>query len=265
MLMLAFSLFLSGALAGLLAGVFGIGGGAILVPVLVVALKSVGVPAEVVVHLAVATSLGIVIPTSIRSFLGHRARGAVDLGLLRSWLFVVPAGAILAAGVAALISGAALKAVFAAIALAVGVKMLLNRPGWVLGTDLPSGNIGRLCGFCIGFLSTLMGIGGGVINNTYMTLFGQPIHRAVATSSGVGVLVSIPAVLGLIVAGWNVQGLPPYSAGYVNLLGVALIMPVTLITAPLGVRLSHALSRRWLEAAFGVFLLAVGMQFLFTA
>lgn len=139
---------------------------------------------------------------------------------------------------------------------------LLNRPSWVLGAKLPSGNVGQLCGFCIGFLSTLMGIGGGVINNTYMTLFGQPIHRAVATSSGVGVLVSIPAVIGLIVAGWNAQGLPAFSAGYVNLLGVALIMPVTLITAPLGVRLSHALSRRWLEGTFGVFLLVVGTQFL---
>ncbi|MBB6468134.1 putative membrane protein YfcA [Aminobacter lissarensis] len=261
MLTLALALVLSGAIAGLLAGLFGIGGGAILVPVMVQALALLDVDEAIRMHLAVATSLGIVVPTSIRSFMAHRKHGAVDMPLLKSWAIVLPVGAILASAVAAVISGASLKWIFTAIATVVGIKMLINKPGWVVAQDLPGQPVRSLYGLLIGFFSTLMGIGGGIMNNTFMMLYNQPIKRAVATSSGVGVLISIPAVIGLIIAGWHKTDLPAYSLGYVNMLAVALIMPISLLTAPLGARMAHAASKRTLELSFGVFLLAVSAQF----
>ncbi|MHC5653961.1 sulfite exporter TauE/SafE family protein [Stappia sp. ICDLI1TA098] len=258
---LVFALVASGAVAGLLAGVFGIGGGAVLVPVLFQFLTWLGVDESVRMHVSVATSLGIIVPTSIRSFMAHKKRGAADLELLKSWIIPVPAGALVASLVAAHVSGDGLKGIFAGIAVVVGLRMLLNRDSWKLGNDIPGNPVRAICGMLIGFFSTLMGIGGGVMNNTFMTLFGRPIHQAVATSSGTGVLISIPGVLGMIWAGWGHPDLPNFSLGYVNLLGVALIIPITTFAAPFGVKIAHALPKRALEIFFGVFLLSVAARF----
>lgn len=258
---LVLGLLAAGGVAGLLAGLFGIGGGAVLVPVLYQFFVFLDVDESVRMHVAVATSLGIIVPTSLRSFLSHRARGAVDEALLKSWLIPLPLGVALAALVAAHVSGDGLKGIFAVIAVLVGLRMLFNRASWRLGDDIPGFPIRPLCGALIGFLSTLMGIGGGVMNNTFMTLYGRPIHQAVATSAGVGVLISIPGVIGMIWAGWGARGLPAFSLGYVNLLGVALIIPVTTLAAPLGVRLAHAWPKRRLELAFGIFLMLVAFRF----
>ena len=193
----------AGAVAGLLAGLFGIGGGAILVPVFYQLFGLLHVDDAVRMHLSVGTSLAIIVPTSIRSFLAHRKRGAVDQDLLRSWLLPVPLGVFSAAVVAASVSSAGLRAIFALIAILVGVRMLLNRQHWRLGSALPSNPVRALVGWLIGLLSGLMGIGGGVLNNTFMTLYGSPVHRAVATSAGVGVLIAIPGLFGYIWAGWG--------------------------------------------------------------
>jgi uncharacterized protein len=254
----------SGAISGLLAGVFGIGGGAVIVPVLYQGLTFLGVDDAVRMHVSVGTSLAVIVPTAIRSFLAHRKRGAVDMDLLRGWLIAVPAGVVVASIVAASISGAALRGVFAVIACIVGLRLLLNRETWRLGSELPGNPVRAAVGVLIGFLSTLMGIGGGVLNNTFMTLFGRPMHQAVATSAGVGVLISIPGVLGYIWAGWNDPLLPPFSAGFVNLVGVLLVIPISVIAAPFGVRIAHALSRRQLEIAFGLFLFFVAIRFALT-
>lgn len=139
--------------------------------------------------------------------------------------------------------------------------MVFNRESWRLGTDIPGNPVRALCGALIGFLSALMGIGGGVMNNTFMTLFGRPIHQAVATSSGTGILISVPGVIGMIVAGWSVENLPMFSFGYVNLLGVALVIPVTIFFAPIGAKIAHALPKRTLEVSFGVFMLIVAARF----
>ena len=258
---LALALVASGAVAGLLAGVFGIGGGAVLVPVLYQFLTWLGVDEAVRMHISVATSLGIIVPTSIRSFLAHKQRGAADLDLLKSWLIPVPAGAVVASLVAAYVSGDGLKGIFAGIAVIVGLRMLFNRESWKIGNDIPGNPVRAICGGLIGFFSTLMGIGGGVMNNTFMTLFGRPIHQAVATSSGTGVLISIPGVIGMMWAGWGAAGLPAFSLGYVNILGVALIIPITTFAAPFGVKIAHALPRRYLEIFFGLFLLSVAARF----
>ena len=261
---LAVALVASGLVSGLLAGLFGIGGGAVLVPVLYQGLTFLGVDDSVRMHISVGTSIGIIVPTAIQSFLAHRRRGAVDMALLKSWLIPVPLGVVAASVVAAVISGGALRGIFAAIAVVVGLRLLLNREHWRLGNDLPQNPVRWIVGVFIGFFSTLMGIGGGVLNNTFMTLYGRTIHQAVATSSGVGVLVSLPGIVGYIWAGWDRPGLPPFSAGFVNLLGVLLVIPVTVIAAPYGVRLAHAMSRRQLEVAFGLFLVLVAARFALT-
>lgn len=259
---LALALIAAGAIAGFLAGLFGIGGGAVLVPVLYQFLTILHVDESVRMHISVATSLAIIVPTSLRSFMAHRKRGAVDLDLLKSWLIPLPLGVVLASLVAAYVSGAELKGIFAVLALVLGLRMLFDKRGAKIADDIPGFPIRPLCGALIGFFSTLMGIGGGVMNNTFMTLYGRPIHQAVATSSGTGVMISIPGTIGLIGAGWGEAGLPPLSVGYVNLLGVALIIPVTILMAPIGVRVAHALPKRKMEIAFGCFLLLVSLRFM---
>jgi uncharacterized protein len=251
----------AGAVAGFLAGLFGIGGGAILVPVFYQLFGLLHIDDAVRMHLSVGTSLAIIVPTSIRSFMAHRKRGAVDQQLLGSWILPVPLGVVSASVVAASVSSAGLRAIFALIAILVGLRMLLNRQHWRLGSVLPGNPVRAIVGWLIGLLSGLMGIGGGVLNNTFMTLYGRPVHQAVATSAGVGVLIAIPGLFGYIWAGWGADGLPQFSTGYINWAVVALIIPITLLIAPLGVRFAHALDKRQLEIGFGCFMLSVAARF----
>lgn len=259
---LALAVAVSGLISGVLAGLFGVGGGAVMVPVFYQVLGLAGVDEAVRMHVSVATSTGIILPTGIRSFLAHKARGAVDMDLLRGWRLWIPLGVLIATAVAAHLSSEGLRAVFAAIAFVFAIRMIFNRASWRLGDDIPKNPARAAIGVLIGFFSTLMGIGGGVLNNTFMTLYGRPMHQAVATSSGVGVLIAIPGTLGFIIAGWGVPNLPPLSAGFVNLAGVAIVVPITLVTAPFGVRLAHALPKRRLELLFGLFLLTVAAKFI---
>ncbi len=251
----------AGVVSGLLAGIFGIGGGAVLVPVFYQAMGPLGIDELVRMHVAVGSSLALIIPTSLRSFQGHHARGAVDMELLRSFVIPVPAGVVVAALIAASISSEGLRLIFALIALAVGLRLAFNRESWRLGSRVPGNPWRAMIGFLIGLFSTLMGIGGGVMNNTFMSLYGRPMHQAVATSSGVGALIAIPGTIGYIWAGWGDPLLPVASTGYVNWIAVALIFPITILVTPFGVRIAHALKRRQLEIAFGSFLLFVSARF----
>jgi len=251
----------SGVVSGLMAGVFGIGGGAVLVPVFYQVFGLLGVEEAVRMHLSVGSSLAIIIPTSLRSFTSHKARGAVDMELLRSFYVPIPVGVVLASLTAALISSEGLRIIFAVITLLVAFRLLFNRESWRIGTEIPGNPARGVIGVLIGYFSTLMGIGGGVMNNTFMTLYGRPMHQAVATSSGVGVMIAIPGTLGYIWAGWGAPGLPVASTGYVNWIAVALIIPIALIVTPWGVRLAHALTRRQLEIAFGLFCVFVSARF----
>ncbi|MHB0953340.1 MAG: sulfite exporter TauE/SafE family protein [Allorhizobium sp.] len=264
LIMFAGLLALAGAVAGLLAGVFGIGGGAILVPVFYQIFPLVGIDDAVRMHLAVGTSIAVIVPTSIRSFAAHRQRGAVDTQLLKDWIIAVPLGAILATVIAAKASSEALRGIFAVFALLLAIRMILNRSHWHLGNELPGEPARFAVGTGIGVLSGLMGIGGGVLNNTFMTLYGRPIHQAVATSAAVGVLISLPGLFGYIWAGWGDALLPPFSTGFVNWIAVALIIPVTLLMAPIGARIAHAMSKRQLEVGFGIFLLTVSARFFYS-
>ncbi|MDB5523854.1 MAG: hypothetical protein JWM58_1617 [Rhizobium sp.] len=257
----ALAMIAAGAVSGLLAGLFGVGGGAILVPVFYQVYGLVGVPDAVRTHVAVGTSLAIIVPTSIRSFKAHQARGAVDISILRNWAIWIPLGTTAASVVAAYISGRELRIIFAVLALLIAIRMFFNREHWKLGNELPAGPVNGAAGFGIGLFSGLMGVGGGVLSNLWMTLFGRTVHQSVATSSGVGVLISIPGLVGYVWAGWGETGLPPFSTGFVNWITVVLVIPLTLVVAPYGVQLAHALPKRQLEIGFGLFLTAVSIRF----
>lgn len=251
----------AGVVSGLLAGIFGIGGGAVLVPVFYQVFGLLDIDESVRMHLAVGSSLGIIVPTSIRSFMAHKARGAVDMELLKALAIPVPLGVVLASLVAASISSEGLRVIFAVLALLFGIRLLFNRESWRLGTEIPKNPWRAFIGVLIGFFSALMGIGGGIMNNTFMTLYSRPLHQAVATSAGVGVLIAIPGTVGYIWAGWGDPLLPFGSTGYINWIAVALVIPVTLVVAPYGVRIAHWLSKRHLEVGFGLFCLTVSARF----
>ncbi len=255
-------LLLASASAGFLAGVFGIGGGAILVPVFYQLLSYLGIDEAIRMHIAVGTSLAVIVPTSLRSFLSHKARGSVNMPLLVRFGPYVPVGVVMASILSAYVSGGFLKVVFSVCSILIALKMFLARDDFKLGDDLPTGLASKFAGWAIGSLSTFMGIGGGVFTNTFMTSFGRPMHEAVATSAGVGVLISIPGVIGYIWAGWGVANLPDFSIGYINLLMLGLTIPVTLAMAPVGVKVAHLLSKRQLELGFAVFLTVVSVRFI---
>ena len=260
---LVVALVLSGTVTGILAGVFGVGGGAVIVPVLYEAYAFLGLAEDVRMHVSIGTAMAVIVPTSVRSFLAHRKRGSVDMAVVRSWLIPMPIGVVFASVLAASISGDALSGVFATIAAMVSFRLLFGRESWRLGPDLPANPLRAIIGTIIGFLSTLMGVGGGIMVNTVMTLYGRTMIQAVGTSSAIGLVISIPAVFGYIWAGWGVGGLPPLSAGYVNLLGMAVLIPVSVLAAPYGVRLAHSMPQRWLERSFGIFLAIVATRFFF--
>lgn len=255
-------LLVAGAVIGVLAGLFGIGGGAISVPVFFQLFGALGLDESVKMPLAVGTSLAVIIPTSLVSARAHLARGTVDTGLLRLWIGPVLLGVILGAIVARSADAWVFQVVFVVVAAVNAAKLLLGGQGWRVREGLPGPWPLRGYGVVTGLLSALMGIGGGSITNLILTLHGVSIHRAVSTAAGVGVLIALPATLGYVYAGWGKPGLPLDATGYVSWLTVAATIPTTLLTAKWGVALAHRLSRRALETAFGVFLLAVSARFL---
>lgn len=260
---LAVVLVAAGLVSGLLAGLFGVGGGAVMVPVLFQLFGLVGVPAELTMQLAVGTSLAVIVPTSIRSYRAHRARGVVDETLLRAWAIPVVLGVLLGSWVASFAPSEVFKGVFAAVATVTAIKLGFGKANWRLADDLPREPFRGAIGVVIGLLSALMGIGGGTLVNLAMSLSGRPIHQTVATASGVGVLISIPGAIGYIWAGWpQMAALPPLSLGFVSLAGALLIMPTSILAAPYGVRLAHSWSKRKLEIAFAVFLALVALRFI---
>jgi uncharacterized membrane protein YfcA len=266
---LALMLVAVGALSGFFAGLFGIGGGAILVPVFYECFRLAGVPVEVRMPLCIGTSLAIIIPTSISSFRAHYRRGAVDFEIIKRWWLPIMLGIAAGSVTARFAPERLFKIVFVMVAWSAAARLLLMRDAWKFGDEMPKGFLMRLYGFFVGLLSTLMGIGGGLFANLLMTFYGRPIHQAVATSSALAVLISIPGALGYVYAGWpaaarfpDVAALQlPFAIGYVSLIGAVLVMPMTLVTAPLGVKAAHAMSKRALEMAFGSYLLIVGGRF----
>jgi uncharacterized membrane protein YfcA len=253
----------AGALVGILAGLFGIGGGSIIVPVLYEVFRALGVPEEVRMQLCIGTSLAIIIPTNYMSYRAHKAKGAVDDDVLRRWAIPSVAGVGLGAAIAAVAPGALFKIVFVCFAFFIAARMLFGSDRLSLGDTFPRGPLMWFFGFITGLLSSLVGISGGAISNSVLTLYGRPMQRAVATSAGVGVPITIAGTAGYMLAGWpHMAAMPPLSIGFVSLVGVVLMAPVSSYTARFGVRLAHWLPRRGLEIAFGCVLVLVASRFL---
>ena len=256
------ALIVAGALIGLLAGVFGIGGGAISVPVFYELFRALGYPEDLWMPMAVGTSLAVIIPTSLNSARGHYLRGTVDMDLIRIWAVPVVLGVLAGSAIARFAEPIVFQIVFILVAGTNAAKLLTGGKGWRVAEGLPGRGVLVGYGGIIGLLSALMGIGGGAITNLILTLHGYDIRRSISTAAGVGVLIALPGTIGYMLAGWGKPGLPGDAIGYVSLLTFALTIPTTLLTTRLGVRLAHTLSKRVLETGFGLFLLTVCARFI---
>jgi uncharacterized membrane protein YfcA len=262
-LWLALALLIGGMISGVLAGLFGVSGGSVIVPVLYEGFRVLGVPEDLRMQLCLGTSIAIVAPTTIRSYLTHRTKGVVIPGVIRQWALPSVVGVACSAAIAAFAPGAVLTVAFVVIASFIAIKLLFAGDRWNLGAELPGPMPMRLYGFSIGFCGSLMGVSGGAISTIVLTLYGKPIHNAVATSSGVAVPITIAGAIGFVLAGLPHQAqLPPLSLGFVSLIGLAVTAPIASFVAPYGAHLAHRLSRRTLEIAFGSFLLLVSLRFL---
>jgi len=262
LLWLAAALAVAGAVTGILAGLFGVGGGAIIVPILYQVFAVLDVPEAVRMPLSVGTSLAIIIPTCIAAYRTHRAKGAVDRPILRYWALPCLLGVAAGSFIAAFAPAWLFKIVFVTIAGLNGILLLIGRRDWRLTDHLPASWPMRGIGFAIGIFSALMGISGGMLSNIALLMLGRTMQQAVATSSGLGIVISIPGTIGYMLAGWSkMASLPPLSIGFVSLLGLALLAPLSMLLAPFGARLAHAISKRRLEIAYGAYLLLAAARF----
>jgi uncharacterized membrane protein YfcA len=262
-LWLALLIVAGGIVTGLLAGLFGIGGGGIIVPVLYEVFRVLGVPEDVRMQLCIGTSIAIIVPTTVRSYLIHRAQGAALPEVVRQWAIPAVLGVAVGAVAAAFAPSAVFKLAFIFFALTIAAKMLFGNDSWRLADDMPRGPLMWLYGAIIGLVSSLIGVSGGSISNLILSFYGKPIHNAVATSAGIGVPITIAGTIGYVLAGWpHLSALPPLSIGFVSLIGLVLMAPVSSFTAGYGAKLAHRTPRRRLEIAFGIFLLLVALRFI---
>lgn len=256
---------IAAAFAGVLAGLLGVGGGIVIVPVLFWVFTFTQLDPDVAMPVAVATSLATIIATAISSARAHHKRGAVDMALVKRWGPWMAAGALLGGAVAGLVDSEALMLVFGTVGLVVSVN--LARPKTlVLSQDLPQGKAAQpALATTIGTVSAMMGVGGGTLGVPILTACSVPVHRAVGTASAFGLIIAVPAVIALILSGLGAEGRPPLSLGYVNLVAFALIVPISTAMAPRGAQLAHALDAKWVKRAFAVFLAITSVRMLWTA
>ena len=249
-----------GAFAGVLAGLLGVGGGIILVPAFFYAFSALGFDSPQLMQVCLGTSLATIIVTSLRSVLAHNKKDAVDWEILKSWFVGIAIGAAVGVAVASTLRSDVLQAIFGGLAICVGLYMAFGSAEWRLGPQMPGGVARAVLSPILGFLSVLMGIGGGSFGVPTMTLFGVPIHRAVATAAGFGVIIAVPSVIGFLMV--DIEVAPPFTVGAVNFLAFGLIVSMTLITAPWGAALAHRLDPGPLKRLFGGFLILVALNML---
>jgi uncharacterized membrane protein YfcA len=261
--MLALWILGAGVLVGVFAGLFGIGGGAVIVPVLYEVFRVLNVPEEVRMQMCIGTSLAIIVPTTVRAYSAHKKKGAVIPHVVRIWTLPAIVGVAIGSATATYAPSAVFKIAFVVFASFISARMLIGSDRLNLGDELPGRGLLRVYGFITGLFSSLVGVSGGAVSNAVLTLYGQPMQRAVATSAGVGVPITIAGTIGYMLAGWPHTGqLPPLSIGFVSFVGFALMAPVSSYTASYGVRLAHWLPRRKLEIAFGIFLMFASLRFI---
>lgn len=258
-------LMLTGAVSGLFAGLLGIGGGAIIVPVFAHVLQWLGYDGDVVQHVAVGTSLAIIIPTGLASARSHARRGAVDKAILRLWAPVIFASTLLGGLMAGLYSGDLLRFVFGITAFFIAANIVLPFQQRLIGHLHSSPTTHRILAALVGYISALMGVGGGALSVPTIAAFGASMHKAVGTGAAIGIFIAVSGTIGFIVSGWNADGLPPLSLGYVNLIALVLIGGLASLTAPLGAALAHRLDQNVLKLVFAVFLVTVGTNMIWKA
>ncbi len=248
------------AFAGVLAGLFGVGGGIVLVPVFFFVLTGLGYDTPLLMQVCLATSLASIVFTSIRSVHSHNKKGAVDWGILKSWAVGIVLGAIIGVATATQLRSDVLTVIFGVLAGAVGLYLAFGKQHWRVGPEMPKGIARAILSPLVGFLSVLMGIGGGSFGVPLMTLYSVPMHRAVATAAGFGLLIAVPSVIGFLLL--EVPGAPPMTIGAVNIPALVIAVSMTMITTPWGAKLAHALPALILRRIFAVFILIVAANML---
>ncbi|WP_036798014.1 sulfite exporter TauE/SafE family protein [Leisingera caerulea] len=251
-----------GAFAGVLAGLLGVGGGIVLVPAFFYAFQTLGYGGDQLMQICLATSLATIIVTSMRSVMSHNKKGAVDWEILRSWGIGIALGAVVGVLAASALRSTVLQGVFGGLALVIGCYLGLGRSEWRLAEAMPKGVKRMVLSPAVGFLSVLMGIGGGSFGVPLMTLHGVAVHRAVATAAGFGVIIAVPSVAGFLLLEVDPAVRPPLTIGAVNLAAFFIVIAMTLITAPWGVKLAHAMDPKPLKRVFGAFLVLVALNML---
>ncbi len=250
----------TGLVAGFVAGLLGVGGGIVIVPVLDAVLAAFHVDISIRMKVAVATSLATIIATSWASASSHRKHKAVDVDLLKSWGPMIFIGVVVGTLIAGFVDGRVLTLVFAVTALAVAANMILRADSHKLTDGFPNAGVKAGLGVVVGTISAMMGIGGGTLSVPILTAFGTDIRRAVGTASAIGFVIAIPGTIGYIIAGWGAAGLPPFSLGYVNLAALIAIIPLSMLTAPWGAKAAHTIPRKYLAYGFGIFLVATSIK-----
>lgn len=258
-------LLVTGVLSGIAAGLLGIGGGAIIVPALAIALGWLGFDGDVVQHVAVGTSLAIIIPTGIVSARSHHKRGAVDIEILKLWAPVVVVTTFVGGLLAGFFTGDVLRVVFGVMALLIAANILLPFQERLMGHLRNSPATHRISAAFVGFISALMGVGGGSLSVPTIHAFGATMHKAVGTGAAIGVFIALAGTLGFIISGWSVEGRPPLSLGYINMVALVLVGVTAALCAPIGAAVAHRLQQRTLKIAFAVFLTFVGLNMIWKA
>jgi uncharacterized membrane protein YfcA len=251
----------AGAASGFLAGLFGVGGGAIVVAALFQAFSYAGLADSVCMRMSLGTAFAVMVPTSAVSFRGHLRRGSADQRIARLWVVPVVCGVAAGSLIATHLDGEKLKAIFVGLVLLNAAKLLSGWPKWRMATDVPSAAAVRVSGVVIGFLSSLIGIGGGIFGNMFLTAYGRPMHQAIGTTASLGAIISLAGTCTFMLLGLGAAGTPPGSVGFVSVIAFCIVAPIATALAPLGVRLAHRFTREQLRIGFGIFLIVVSARF----
>lgn len=252
----------TGIFAGILAGLLGVGGGIVIVPVLFFLFQGFGVSAESAMLVATATSLATIVPTSISSIRSHQQKGNVDFGLLKRWAVFILAGVLVGSWLVTWVDGRWLTVMFGVIATLSALNMLFRTGKSALFQHLPGQAGQSVMGTSIGFFSAMVGIGGGTLSVPLLTLYNYPAHKAVGTAAAIGLIISLPAALTLLLLGRTPDDAPGGTFGLVNLLGFVCIVPLTVLFAPVGASLAAKLDAAKLKKVFAVVLLITGLRML---
>jgi len=255
-------LLITGVIGGLIAGLFGVGGGIVIVPILFWIFTSLNFPNEILMHMAIGSSLATIIPTSISSARAHYHRGSIETDIIKKWAPGIFLGAIIGGLSGKYFSVNELKYLFASIAFLVALNMFFKEP-LRLGNNFPKSRLlNIIMSSLIGLVSSLMGVGAGTLGVPALVALSVPIHKAIGTAAALGLFIAVPATLGLAFSGFNIPNRPPMSIGYVNLIAFFIMFPLTVFFAPVGVKLAHRINQKGIKEYFGVFLIITSIKML---